>query len=81
MTIDNLFPTLPILDKLTDMGMYKVDTVRENNLQGAPLKRKAVLQKETREIFDYTSDGNNLLVACRDNKVVSFYYFIYFCSS
>ena len=31
-TIDNLFTTLPILDKLTDMGMYKVDTVRENSL-------------------------------------------------
>ena len=25
---------------------------------------------ETRETFDYISDGNNLLVAWRDNKVV-----------
>ena len=67
-TIDNLFTTLPILNKLTDMGMYKVDAVRENSLQGAPLKRESVLQKETRGIFDYTSDGNNFLVAWRDNS-------------
>ena len=68
--MDNLFTTLPLLDKLTDMGMYGVGTIRENRLQGASLKKKAAFQKETRGTFDYTSDGNNLLVAWRDNKVV-----------
>ena len=61
--VENFFTTLPLLDKLTDMGMSGVSTIRENRLQGAPLKKKAALQKETRETFDYTSDGNNLLVA------------------
>ena len=68
--MDNFFTTLPLLDKLTDMGMYGVGTIRENRLQRAPLKKKAAFQKETRGTFDYTSDGNNLLVAWRDNKVV-----------
>ena len=68
--MDNFFTTLPLLNELTDMGMYEVGTIPENRLQGVPLKKKAALQKETRETFDYTSDGNNLLVAWRDNKVV-----------
>ena len=61
-TLDNLFHTLPLLNKLTDMGMYGVGTIRENRLQGGPLKKKAAIQKETKGTFDYTSDGNNLLV-------------------
>ena len=70
MAMDNFFTTLPLLDKLTDMGMYGVGTIRENRLHGAPLKKKAALQKETRGTFDYTSDGNNLLIASRNNKIV-----------
>ena len=67
--MDNFFTTLPLLNKLTDMGLYGVGTIRENRLQGAPKKKKAGLQKETGETFDYTSDGNNLLVSWRDKKV------------
>ena len=33
----NFFATLPLLDKLTDMGMYRVGTTWGNRLQGAPL--------------------------------------------
>ena len=61
--MENLFTTLPLLDKLTDMGMYGVSTIRENQLEGAPLKKKAGLQKETRTTFDYTSERNHLLVS------------------
>ena len=68
--MDNFFTTLPLLNKLMDKGMYEVGTIRENRLQGAPLKKKGALQKETRGWFDNTSDGNNLLVVWRDNKVV-----------
>ena len=70
MAMDNFFTTLPLLDKLTDMGMYGVGTIRENRLHGAPLKKKAALQKETRGTFNYISDGNNLLIAWRNNKIV-----------
>ena len=69
--MDNFFTTLPLLHKLTDMGMHGVGTIQENRLQGAPLKKKAALRKETRGTFDYTLDGNNLLVAWKDNKVVT----------
>ena len=68
--MNNFFTTLPLLDKLTDMGMYGVGTIRENRLEEAPLKKKAGFQKKTRGKFDYTSEGNNLLVAWRDNKFV-----------
>ena len=68
--MDNFFTTLPLLNKLMEMGMYGVGTIRENRLQGASLKKKGALQKETSGRFDNTSDGNNLLVAWRDNKVV-----------
>ena len=68
--MDNFFSTFPLLDKLTDMCMYGVGTVRENRLQVAPLKKRAALLKETRGTSDYTSNRKNLLVAWRDSKVV-----------
>ena len=68
--MDNFFSTFPLLDKLTDMCMYGVGTIRENRLQGAPLKKRAALLKKTRGTSDYTSNGKNLLVVWRDNKVV-----------
>ena len=37
MAMGNFFATLPLLDKLMDMGMYGVGATRENRLQGAPL--------------------------------------------
>ena len=45
-TMDSFLSMLPLLDKLTDMGMYGVGTIRENRLQGAPLKKKAGHQKK-----------------------------------
>ena len=68
--MEDLFTTLPLLDKLTDIGMYGMGTIRENRLQVAPLKNETALQKKTRGTFDYTSDGNNLRVAWRDGKVI-----------
>ena len=52
--MDIFFTTLLLLDKLTNMSMYGVTTVRENRVQGqgAPLKKKAALQKEIRGTFD-----------------------------
>ena len=44
--MDNVFSTLPLLDKLTDMGLYGVGTIRENRLQGAPLKKKLHLKRK-----------------------------------
>ena len=69
-TVDNFFTMLPLLDKLAEIGMYAVGTIRESRLQGAPLKKKAASEKETRGTFDYISDGNNLLVTWSDYKVV-----------
>ena len=41
--VDNFFTTLPLLDKLTDTGMYGVGTIQENKLQRRLLKKKAAL--------------------------------------
>ena len=66
--MNNFFTTSALHDKLMDMDMCGVGTIRENRLQGVPLKKKATLQRETRGTFDCTSDGNNFLAAKRDNK-------------
>ena len=68
--MDNFLTTLSPLCKLKDMPMYGVGTIRKNRQQGAPLKKTAAAEKETRVLFDCKSDGNNLLLAWRDNKVV-----------
>ena len=67
---ENFYTTLPLLEKLTYIGRHTVGAIRKKRLQGAPLKKKAEIQKETRGKFDYTSDGNNLIFAWRDNKAV-----------
>ena len=51
--------------------MKWVSTIQGNRLQGAPLNKKAILQKETWGTFDYILGGNNFLVAWADNKVVA----------
>ena len=65
-TVDYFFTTLPLLEKLTHMDMYGVSTIQENRLQGAPPKKKASLQKETRGTYDYPSDGKKLLIVWRE---------------
>ena len=68
--MENLLTLLPLVDRLTELGIYGRGTIRENRLQGAPSKKKDDLQKQASISFDFTSDGKNLLIAWRDNKVV-----------
>ena len=49
--MDNFFTTLPLFDKLTNMGMYGVDTIQENKLQGASLKKKLHFKRKPGEHF------------------------------
>ena len=39
--LDNFFTTLPLFDKLTDMGMYGVGTIRENKAARSTSKEKS----------------------------------------
>ena len=71
--MDEIFISLPLLNKLTELGMQELGTIRKNGLQGAPLKKKGNLQKQPWRSFDFTManlDGKNLLIALRDSKVV-----------
>ena len=53
--MDNFLTTLSPLCKLKDMPMYGVGTIRKNRQQGAPLKKTAAAEKETRVLFDCKS--------------------------
>ena len=58
---DNLLTSLPLLNKLTNLEIYELGTKHKNRRQGAPLKKKADLQKQARRFFDFASNGKNLL--------------------
>ena len=68
---DNLFTSLPLLDRLTDLQVGGLGTLRQNRFQGAPIATKATLDKKERGCYDYATDGNNLVVSWKDNKVVT----------
>ena len=61
-TSDNLFTSLPLLDKLTEKGIGGLGTTPQNRLQNALLKKEKLVKKE-RGSYDFCSDGNNLITS------------------
>jgi len=70
-TFDNLFTSLPLLDKLTEMGIGGTGTIRDNRLQKAPVSSKKETERKCRGAFESVNDGSNLLVRWNDNKAVT----------
>ena len=67
---DNLFTTLPLLNKLSEDSISGLGTIRENTLQGGPLMKKSDLQKKKSQVYDQASDEKNIVIAWRDNKAM-----------
>lgn len=50
-TMDTLFTSLSLLDKLTEMVIYDQGTIGENRLLGVPIMEKSGLQKTVTNIY------------------------------
>ncbi|XP_017472568.1 PREDICTED: piggyBac transposable element-derived protein 3-like, partial [Rhagoletis zephyria] len=69
---DNFFTTIPLMEKLTDMGFQATGTIRENRVSGNPLLDSKVLKKQDRGSFDFAkiTDHNIIVVKWNDNNLV-----------
>ena len=70
-TFDNLFTSLPLLDKLTELGISSLTTLRQKRFHGAPVANKITLAKKPRGSYDFATDGKNFVVPWLDNKVAT----------
>jgi len=69
---DNLFTSFPLLDHLSEMGLGGTGTVRQNRLNGIPIKNKKELEHKTvaRGTMDVVYRKDQVLVGWKDNKAV-----------
>ena len=70
---DNLFTSLPLLEKLNADGILYTGTVRPNRLQNCYLLSEKELQKKGRGSFDYRVEDEHNIAAVRwyDNRAVT----------
>ncbi|KAK4302449.1 hypothetical protein Pmani_025471 [Petrolisthes manimaculis] len=68
---DNLFTSVPLLEKLGDQGIGATGTLREDRLSGAPVMAKKVMEKKTRGYLEEAFTGCISVVKWKDNKVVA----------
>ena len=73
LTFDNLFSSLRLVDKLTDMGMSCTGTIRANRIEDCPVKDLKQMSKTERGSYDYAYDESNGLIVVRwnDNNIVN----------
>ncbi|GFR61503.1 PiggyBac transposable element-derived protein 4 [Elysia marginata] len=71
---DNLYTSLPLVQKLRERGIYYTGTVRSNRLKGSSLSSKAELKQQERgsSHYMYKVEVNSGIVAVRwyDNRTV-----------
>ena len=70
-TFDNLFTSLLLLDKPTELGIGTLDSLQQNCFPGAPVANKTTLAKKPRGSYNFATNGKNLVVSSLDNKVVT----------
>ena len=73
LTFDNLFSSLRLVDKLTDMGISSTGTIRANRIEDCPVKDLKQMSKTERGSYDYAYDESNGLIVVRwnDNNIVN----------
>ncbi|XP_067947513.1 piggyBac transposable element-derived protein 3-like [Watersipora subatra] len=62
---DNLFTSVPLLDKLLGWGLQYTGTVRQNRLPNCNIKGEKELKKEGRGIFDFRVEDTHNILAVR----------------
>ena len=60
-----------MLDKLIELGIGALGTLRQNLFPGTPVANKTTLVKKPRGSYDFATDSKNLVVSWLDNKVVT----------
>ena len=63
--------SLPLLDKLIELGIGALGTLRQNRFPGTPVANKTTLVKKPRGSHDFATGSKNLVVSWLDNKVVT----------
>ncbi|XP_067943284.1 piggyBac transposable element-derived protein 2-like [Watersipora subatra] len=70
---DNLFTSVPLLEKLLGWGLQYTGTVRQNRLSNCNIKGEKELKKEGRGSFDFRVEDTHNISAVRwfDNRAVT----------
>ncbi|XP_067939722.1 piggyBac transposable element-derived protein 2-like [Watersipora subatra] len=70
---DNLFTSVPLLEKLLGWGLQNTGTVRQNQLLNCNIKGEKELKKESRGSFDFRVKDTPKISAVRwfDNRAVT----------
>ena len=67
---DNLFTSLPLLDKLTELGHLGIGTIRENRTEHCPLEGQRIMKKKKRGAMTMKTTAKIAFVQWHDNSVV-----------
>lgn len=73
LTFDNLFTSLKLVDRLTDMGIACTGTIRSNRVEDCPVKNVKEMSKTPRGTLDqrYDADHGLIVVRWNDNNIVN----------
>lgn len=73
LTFDNLFTSLKLVDRLTDMGISCTGTIRANRIEDCPVKNVKDMGKTQRGNYDKRYDAHKGLIVVRwnDNNIVN----------
>lgn len=71
LAFDNFFTGLPLLEKLSEMGLYGTGTIRSNRTKKCPINLVAIKKKERGSYESFVSDSGILVCAWKDNSTVT----------
>ena len=69
-TFDNIFSSYPLFTELLEKGIAATGTMRSNRILNNPPLCESEMKKKERGTVDFASDGNVVVCAWLDNKVV-----------
>ncbi|KAL4153014.1 hypothetical protein QTP88_000847 [Uroleucon formosanum] len=71
LVFDNFFTGLPLLEKLSEMGLYGTGTIRSNRTKKCPINLVAMKKIKRDSYESYVSDSGILVCVWKDNSTVT----------
>lgn len=71
LVFDNFFTGLPLLEKLSEMGLYGTGTIRSNRTKKCPINLVAMKKIKRGSYESYVSDSGILVCVWKDNSTVT----------